>query len=116
MENAETHLSMWLFGREISNKFLQRKKSVRKSKYFDAAKVKSLDMNDTRVKVWFGLNEPHLTGIVQGFLCIFGSFLNIESFELAPDFLPADTYLRLEAKTNLNLGNSAVRLIKAKTF
>lgn len=110
IETSRAALSTKFFGIKISRKF-----TVRKKKY-DKQVIKSLSLYDTEVKLFYGLNKPHLTAMAFVILYELACFVQVDLLEIVPDYVPTNEYLRIEAKANLNLGDTTAKFIKSKVL
>ncbi|MEL4106471.1 hypothetical protein AAFA46_06500 [Oscillospiraceae bacterium WX1] len=104
-------LTCRLFRKKIFAQFLKKRGKNAKS---GANIFKALALSDSDVKISYGLSEPSLTGIFCAVADFFAALIQNVGIELEPDFFPEREYLHVKAGTSLNLGNTAINLIKSK--
>lgn len=74
----------------------------------------ALCLSETSVKTSYGLNAPHLAGFLFGAVNLICALTGVSVLEQAPDFVPLQEFFRVEGNTRLNVGRTAVNLIKLK--
>ncbi len=102
------HISFYFHGRRIFSTNLTSKRKT------DKNSLGALSFQNTRIRTFYGLKQPHLTGIFYAASAFLASFANSAVFEQYPEYVPQKEYLRIEAQTDINLGKSALNLIKQK--
>jgi len=88
--------------------------SVKKAKKKDMSSFRALSLKDTKVNIFYGLIRPDINGMLYAVLKFIGSLTDSVEVEQYPEYFPENEYLRIEADTNVNIGNSIVNLIKQK--
>lgn len=104
------HISVFLFNKKLVS-FIKEKKKKRSGV---SGIIKSLELNDTNVKMFYGFDKPFMTGIIFSVLGFITSLFRIDRFEQYPEFVPANEYLKIEATTQMNIGKTISKLILLK--
>lgn len=108
MVNYRVRLLIVLFKKTILNKLTDKRKNI------DSLSLRALSFNDTHIRAFYGLAQPHFTGFLHGALCFINSLTEIVSVELIPNFIPVTEYLRIEAYTKFNIGKTILNFVKLK--
>lgn len=106
--HLRAHISVYIFSKKIISKFIKKRRGV------DKSVLKALSLQNTCIRTFYGLNEPHLTGMLYGAIGFISSLIEIEALEQFPEFVPINEYLRIEANSKLNVGKTIVNLIQIK--
>ncbi|HEX2939179.1 MAG TPA: hypothetical protein VHO66_09720 [Ruminiclostridium sp.] len=110
IENFAPHLSIYLFDKRVYKKAVKPQKGQKKfsvSDYYQA-----LELSNSYVNARYGLDSPFATGIASSIVGIIGSYFKNVFVTQSPDFLPFNDYILINAGTQLNVGKSAVNLVK----
>lgn len=107
--NLRTHICIYFFNMQIVSKFIDKK-----NKKTDMSVMQALKLQNTLVKTYYGLNEPHIVGILYGVMSIICSLIHVEVLEQYPNFIPEDEYLKFEAWSNLNIGKTLLGIYQNK--
>jgi hypothetical protein len=102
------HISLYFRGKKIYSKIRKKKMKADKSSW------RALSLHDSKIRTFYGLSQPHLTGIffaAANFLSSLTETIEIEQF---PEYAPLNEYLRIEAETSVNLGKTLFNLISLK--
>jgi hypothetical protein len=105
------HINIFFGNRRIYSKTMEKNKTHDGS---GRLHLKALRLSDTKIKTFYGLAEPHLTGILYGATEFIASFAVAAEIMQFPDYVPDREYLRIEAETRLNIGATIVSLISLK--
>jgi len=106
--NLRPRVSVYLFGKKVSSGFMRKRKTS------GSDLIRALSLENTRIKTYYGLSEPHFTGILFGALNFVSSVVESYALEQYPEFVPAEEYLRVEAESDLNAGRTIVNLMKLR--
>lgn len=105
--NERLETKICIFGIEIVRP-LRKKKRINPQKL-----VRSLHASNLEVFAAYSLADPFSTGAVFGALNFLMSFYpNIKNAELCPDFCATDTYLRLNASVDIQVGHTIVDYLR----
>jgi uncharacterized spore protein YtfJ len=92
--------------------------TIKKRKQKDLMNYRSLHLEDTKVEVFYGLNNPFSTcianSIVNGILILIKSYSDDIVFLQHPDILAGRQYVIIQANTNLNLAKTLIKLVRRK--
>ncbi len=90
-------------------------KGKEKTKRENRTVFKALSLEDTHVKASYGFNEPYLTGILCGAISCAEALIKKTTFEQIPEFFPAQEFIKIEVRSKLNAGKTALNFIKFKS-
>ncbi|SHH88530.1 hypothetical protein SAMN02745823_01358 [Sporobacter termitidis DSM 10068] len=108
----QAFLRIFLFNMKVFSRFINRKR--KKHRRSAVQILKALKLNHTALDINYGFNEPYLTGIFFVILNFIASIFNKAEVGLYPEFLPDAEFLRIKAKTNLNIGKTIINLSRQK--
>ncbi len=109
---SKPHITIYCFNLQVLSKIKQKRKN-RKNQTIDI--FRALDLKDTEVKLFYGISDPFITGILFTALAMINTMTKIETFEQFPSFCPNQDYLRLEGKTNINIGKTIINFVRLKS-
>jgi len=107
--NLRIHVSAYVLKARIYSRFIKKT-----GKSFNSDVLKALSLNNTEVKTYYGMNEPHMTGILFGALSFIVSMAGVQRFEQYPEFIPDDEYLQIEGNSELNIGKTITNYVQLK--
>ncbi|NLL45325.1 MAG: hypothetical protein GX250_00775 [Clostridiales bacterium] len=107
--NFRTHVAAYVFKARIYSGFLKKT-----GKGFNSEIIRALSLSDTELKTCYGLNGPHITGILFGVLSAIASMVGLERFEQYPEFLSGEEYLQIEGSSKLNIGRTVSNYVRLK--
>lgn len=115
IEDSKPMLTLYLLNKKLFKRrlFKQRIKSS-KGKLSGMDFIKVLDSRDVHVNAQYGFRDPFNTGITCGAISAASQFINIDSINQLPDFITENDYIYLDAKANVNIGSTLIKLIKFK--
>lgn len=102
-------LTFYLFHKRIATKTLQKRTG--KNKY----NLKAISLKNSYITLNYGLVNPFSTGIANGIIEAFYSFFHDIYFESIPDFFPDHEYIVVKAKSDLNIGETIINIIRLRT-
>ena len=102
------HIDLYFNGRRIHSK--ARKKSIKK----DWDNLRALSLQDTKIKIFYGLLRPDLSGMFYAAANFIASLADSVEVNQYPEYLPLNEYLRIEAETNVDIGNTLINLLELK--
>lgn len=108
--NFRTHIAVHAFKLRLYSGFIKKA-----GRSFNTDILRALSLSDTELKTRYGLNEPHITGILFGTLSAIGSMAGIERFEQHTEFITADEYLEIEGSSELNIGKTVTNYLRLKS-
>jgi|GEM_PF-826237 len=108
--NSRTHITVHIFGLKIYSGFIKKT-----GKGFNTDMIRVISLSNTELKTSYGLNEPHISGILFGALSAIGSVARIERFEQRTEFVTADEYFEMEGNSELNIGKTITNYLRLKT-
>jgi hypothetical protein len=87
----KVHLEVYAAGLRVYSDFLKKKGRQGGAALWQnasklSAKVKALDLQDTRIRISYGLNEPLLTGIFCAAIAFIEELLQYADIEQSPEF------------------------------
>ncbi len=100
------HITFYFLGRRVFSKILKGKT--------DMSFTGALSLRDTRIKTFYGLTAPHLTGIFYAASAFLASLVDSAALEQYPEYVPQREYLKIEAHTDIDLGRTALNLVKQR--
>jgi len=106
MAPSRPHISVYLFGKKLFSKLIMKRKKA------NHTVLSALSLQNTRIKAYYGLHAPHLTGIFNAVISMLASFIDAESFEQYPEFIPAHEYLKIQGSANLNVGKTIAHMMQ----
>jgi hypothetical protein len=110
--NLKVRISVTLFNKKIISKPLKRRRNAGNISYSTIRNA--LDLQHTKIRIFYGLSKPHLTGLFCGAVNFISALIKSETIEQYPDFIPSEEFLRIEASTTLNAGKTLSNLIKLR--
>lgn len=106
--NYSPLLSIYLFGFCLYSKPLKFKKRKRKLNFIN---FRTLALKNTYSEVYYGLNNPFITGITNVIIQFIQSFFNDIAIEHYPNFIPDNEYLIIKSGTELNIGKTINQIL-----
>lgn len=103
------HVTAHVFKARIYSGFIKKT-----GKSFNGDILKALSLDNTELKTYYGLNEPHMTGILFGALSFIVSMAGVQRFEQYPQFISEDEYLHIEGSSELNIGKTGTNYVRLK--
>jgi len=104
------YVSANAFGLKVFSGFLEKK-----SRGLNTDTLRVLSLSDAEIRTQYGLNEPHIAGILFGVLSAVGSMASIDRFEQRSDFISLDEYLEIEGRSKLNIGRTLMNYVRLKS-
>lgn len=108
--DARPFVTLRFFGKRVYEGFFRRSGGKKRR----GALVKAAALSDTRVSIACGFHEPHLTGIFYAAANAAAAFVNASALELEPNFLPEKEFVKIRAKTALNIGRTLANMAREK--
>jgi hypothetical protein len=102
------HISLYFRDKKIYSKIRKMKEKAGGNSW------RALSLHDSKIRTFYGLSQPHLTGIFYAAANFLSSLTKTIEIEQYPEYAPLNEYLRIEAKTSVNLGKSLFNLIRLK--
>lgn len=109
LDQGRILISVLLFRWKIVSNRMRRKKAA------GPAVWKAISIHGTTIKTRYGLNAPHLTGLMLAPVSAIGYLSWVRNFEVVPDFFPTEEYFYIEGSTMLNVGETILNLIGLKS-
>jgi hypothetical protein len=75
---------------------------------------KAVNPNNIEMTTHYGFKDPFHTGIVCGAFSIIAGYINLAKIKQFPNFMASNDYIYVDAKANINIGNSIIYLVKNK--
>ena len=76
--------------------------------------MRAADVSGIKVKARYSLMNPFATGLASVLAGMAASMANVERFEFSPDFISLDSYIHVEAKAHINIGNTIINFAENK--
>lgn len=104
-------LSIFLFNKKVYAKTIKPKHKKRRPilDYY-----RSLNLNDTFVKIYYSLNDPFPTGISFAIIQSIQAFVGDISITQYPNFVSDHAYMIIQSGTKINLGKTVLQLLHIK--
>jgi hypothetical protein len=112
IENTKPFIIVYLFTIKVYKKPLKlREKENKKTRinYFEVVNPK-----DIEISTYYGFKDPFNAGIVCGVFNIIKEYINIDKMKQFPNFIASNDYIFVDAKADINIGNSIIYFIKNK--
>lgn len=107
--HSKAYISVYLLRKKIASKFLSKRRNTH------SAVFSALSLKDTRIRTFYGMAAPHVTGILCGVIGFLGSFVEAECFEQFAEFVPEHEYLQIQGSSRLNLGKTIVNAMQLRS-
>ncbi len=112
---ADTRLkiSLYIFNKKLISRLMTKASGKKRRGRVD--QLKALSVQDSRVEIFYGLNEPAVTGVLCGLISSFNSIVGIKELKQYPNFLPYEEYILISANIKINMGKTIANLIMLKS-
>jgi len=104
------YITVFLFRKKIYAGFRKSRKKGRSVTAF----FESMSLSNTSARISYGFYEPHLTGVFSAAADFAAALIRTADIELEPEFSPESEFLRIEAATHLNAGQTLFNMLKKK--
>ena len=113
VENENLILSVYVLKKKVFEKELMQGARESTKSHFNLKLIRQVQPWDIHVNAAYGFRDPSVTGIACGAMNIATRFINMDSMEHTPDFMPDKNYINIDAAAKLNPGVTLVNLYKA---